>query len=349
MKRYLTIGNRGGWTVKSCCMGLLSLLLCMAPVCFFTSCSSIDEDLSDCGIEYHINYELQLTTDVKTELQTQLDAQTDAKVSEALLNYLQGIFTDRAHDVNLSFYDTQGDMPNLHQEQRIMDANQASYTIYLPIHEYAHQAVANLENNAQVGLQGDKNGNTSHLTTAIGAASDTIDSQTTAIYTARTDMRVLDGVDQTFDVGLYMVNSAAALIIDPRGIEFTDIKVFTTGFATGFNVNDSTFTFSERDPIVRTQQVNTGTEQLCFCSVNFPSRDQVDGDGALWEYHVYVTLPDGSVTETILRMQEPLGAGDLKVVQCLLCPDGSVTTSDMTVGVSVTLEWKSGGNHDVNI
>lgn len=346
MKRHLTIGNRGGWTVKSCCMGLLSLLLCMAPVCFFTSCSTIDEDMSDCGIEYHINYELQLMTDVKIALQTQLDAQTDAKLSAGLETFLKGIFTDRAHDVNLSFYDIEGDQKLLHQDKHIMDANQASYSIFLPMHEYMHLAVANLEKDAQVELQGDDHCPSSHLVTKKGEASDTIDSHTTGIFTARKPMEVLEDVDQTFDVTLYMVNSAAVLVIDPQGIDVKDVKVFTTGFATGFNVNDSTYTFAKNPPIVRTTSVATGTDQLCFCSVNFPSRDKAEGDEPLWEYRVYVTLADGSVTESILRVNEPLGAGQLKVVQCVLCADGSVTTSNPLVGVSITLEWKQGGTYE---
>ena len=339
----MMIGNRAGWTAKSCRMGLLSLLLCvLSPLYLLTSCSTIDEDMSDCGNEYRIDYELRLMTDVKTELQTQLDAQTDAKVSEALLTYLQGIFTDRAHDVNLSFYDTQGDMMLLRQDQKIMDANQLIYTITLPMREYMNLAVANLENNAQVELQGDKNCNTSHLATTVSATPDTINSHTTGVFTARSDMKVLEGVDQIFNVNLYMVNSAVALVLDPRDCDISHIEVYSTGFATGFNVNDSTYTFAEKDPIVRTQQIDTGTEQLCFCSVNFPSRDTAEGDEPLWQFRVYVTKSDGTVTETILNIPDPLRAGEFKIVQGWVDKDGSVRTESNEIATSVTFDWKSG-------
>ena len=78
-----------------------------------TSCSVIDEDLSNCvdvePVEQaELDYELRLVTNMTTELTTQLTTQTDIRLADALKQHLDDIFTDYAHDVDLSFYDTQG-------------------------------------------------------------------------------------------------------------------------------------------------------------------------------------------------------------------------------------------------
>ena len=57
-------------------------------------------------------------------------------------------------------------------------------------------------------------------------------------------MNVLEGVDQQFKVNLYMANCAAALVIDPRKQDVSNIRVYSTGFASQFNINDSTYTFA---------------------------------------------------------------------------------------------------------
>jgi hypothetical protein len=54
-------------------------------------------------------------------------------------------------------------------------------------------------------------------------------------------------------------------------------------------------------------------------------------------------------TETIFTMNEPLKAGKLKIIKTRLKEDGSLSTSNTAVGVSVKLDWKPGGSHDVEI
>ena len=50
-----------------------NIVLWLASAMVLFSCSTIDDDLSDCG--YEVNYELKLVTNIQTKLQTQL--QTD--------------------------------------------------------------------------------------------------------------------------------------------------------------------------------------------------------------------------------------------------------------------------------
>ena len=424
MKRYITTDNMLG----------RAAVLCLLALClFFTNCSMIDEDLSDCvvpAVETKLDYELQLVTNMTTEVQTQLTAETDVSVAAVLRAHLSDIFTDYAHDVDLSFYDTSGDSARLHHDEHIMDANQHSYTLYIPRQKYMHLAVANIVDDPLIDLASDDRCHTSQLiikepvtpaarvqsgfaapaaaratapatTTRATVPADTIDSQNTGLFTARQLMEMIEGINQTFNVRLYMANCAAAVVLDPRGQDTDGIQVYTTGFATAFNIADSTYTFSDPAPIVRTIRmrqtpqidslnIDNDTQQgnniqqesdslLCFCSVTFPSQEpdtttvrsgfpapapaaaQVPaatrsiietvepfiaqpGETALWEVRIYVPQPDGTITETILGIKEPLRAGQLKIIRCWLGENGEVIVPEgfPEVSTSITLDWKPG-------
>ena len=331
---------------------LISLLLLL-------SCSTIDDDLSDCGTSYQLDYQLQLVTNMTTELTTQLTTTTDVKLASAVRTHLSEIFTDFAHDVDLSFYDTEGDSLRLQHDEHIMDDSLASYTLYLPMRRYMHLAAANLVNNKVVDLRDDERCHTSVL---HQVEEDTISSQTTGIFTARLPMEVLEGVNQNFEVHLYMANCASTLVIDTIGSGVRDVKVYVKGFATGFNIADSVYQFSQQAPIVRPDIVNVETGgEMSFCSVTFPSREvptsrtvietedpfvSPTSENALWEYHVYVTTKEGSITETKLYVNQPLRAGQLKVLKAKASGNGSISTADQTVAVSVTLNWDDGGQYE---
>ncbi|MBQ9216524.1 MAG: hypothetical protein IJ159_07210, partial [Prevotella sp.] len=221
-----------------------------------TGCSVIDEDQSDCvQPQAELDYELKLVTNMTTELRTELTTQTDIQLASALKDHLSDIFTDFAHDVDLSFYDTQGDSSLLQKDQHIMDANQASYTLNLPMRQYMHLAAANVVDNDIVEVVND---NMCHRSMLHQVIRDTIDSHGTGLFTARQPMEVLGDVSQNFDVHLYMANCAASLVIDPRGHGQLDkIRVFSTGFATGFNICDSAYVYDSYSPVVRTTLTET--------------------------------------------------------------------------------------------
>lgn len=320
--------------------------VCLSALLLLTGCSTIDDDLSDCGVDYQMDYHLQLVTNFNTELQTQLTTETEVKVGDALRRHLNGIFADFAHDIDLSFFGTEGEDELLWHTEEVMDASEKTFTFYLPKNNYRHLALANLQQNSQVSAEGGEQGQTLHLVQKEG---DKVESHETGLFTARTDMDVKEGVDQTFNVSLYMANSAVALVLDPRGNDVSSIQVYSTGFATGFNVNDSTYTFAEKSPLIHTQEIDTGTDQQCFCSVNFPSRDEVEGNEPFWQFYVYVTKNDGTITETVLNVYKPLKAGELQIVKAYLDEDGVAYPTDATVGVSVTLDWNSGGEHDIEL
>ena len=327
-------------------------------LCLLSSCSVIDEDLDACGTSYELDYELRLVTNMTTELETQLTTQTDITLSNSLRTHLSNIFSDFAHDVDLSFYDTQGDSTRLQHDEHIMNANQASYTLYLPMRQYMHLAAANVVNNELVTVTNDK---LCHKAMLSQAKNDTIDSHSTGLFTTRQAMEVLEGVDQTFNVHLYMANCAATLFIDPKAhVTAAPIQVYSTGFATGFNICDSAFQYSAQPPIVRTTRMTSDeTNAQLFCSVTFPSKEisaattrtVIDTEepfisgsdaNALWEFHVYVPQTDGTTTKTILYVKEPLRAGQLKIIKCWLDDSGAVMTQSPEVSTSVTLNWKEG-------
>ena len=328
-------------------------------VLLLTACNSIDEDLSDCESNFELNYELRLVTNMTTEMQTQLTTQTDMYVGASLRNYLSNIFTDYAHDVDLSFYDTVDDSIRLDHQTAIMNDNQKTYTLYLPKRQYQHLAVANLQNDSLVTLTGDEKCHTAKL---LQINADTITSLNTGIFTARQPLNVLE-VDTTFHVKLYMVNCATALVLDTTGIEIRSIRAEAVGFATGFNICDSTFTFRNNNLTVKADNIDMGqnSKKLCLCTVSLPSREPFQQrlvieteepfantytENGLWQYKVYVTLKNGTTTQSVLNMATPLRAGQLKIIKASLRDDGAVVTNAINVGVSVTLDWKPGGEYN---
>ena len=350
-------------------------LLLLVALVLPSGCSTIDDDRSDCPEDIptpppgpeppapkdscQLDYELRLVTNMSTELYTELTTQTEISVAEELRTHLAAIFTDFAHDVDLSFYDTVGDSVRLQHDQHLMDANQASYTLNLPKRQYMHLAVANVVDNHVVSLVNDTQCHTSQLLQETG---DTISSHTTGLFTARLPMEILEGVDQEFNVHLYMANCATTLVIDTIGSGIRDLKVYTTGFATGFNIADSTYLYIDTPPIVCTVPVATDVAgQQTFCSVSFPSPEvpstrtviettdpfvSPESENSLWEYRVYATTATGSVTESILYVKSPLRAGQLKVIKAKMYANGSTESDDRSVAISVTLDWNPGGSYN---
>ncbi|MBP5719984.1 MAG: hypothetical protein J6W82_02825 [Bacteroidales bacterium] len=331
-----------------------------------TACCLVDEDLSNCPDDYAIDYEMRLITNVQTEINTVLGLDANIKVSAALRQYLKDIFSDFAHDVDLSFYDYNEPRPVLQHFSDIIDANQTSYTLHLPVHEYMHLAVANIADNHLVDLDSEQACGTSRLLQEFPSENNVIVSHNTGLFTARLPMRILEGVNQDFLVRLYMANCATALVIDYTGApEISGFSAFTTGFADSFNIADSTYTFN-RNPLVKADHVDVEDSiEDCYVTVQFPSKEPepkpetkvvvetVDpfiapnADEALWEWQVYITLPGGSVTLTRLGLVQPLRAGQLKIIRIHIGADGSAIPFDSSVAASVQLDWHQGSDYDI--
>ena len=342
---------------------MIGILACLLA----SGCCLVDEDLSGCPDELVVDYEMHLVTNVQMEIGTALNLVTDIPVATALRNSLKAIFSDHAHDVDLSFYDVNPPMPALEHFTDIIDANQASYTLNIPAREYMHLAVANIQENSIVSLQDEGFCQSSRLVQKKGSGDpEVISPHTTGLFTARLPMDVLGNINESFNVDLYMANCATAMVVDntAEGTPIiTDFKAFTTGFASSFNIADSTYVF-DSSPLIRADQIPVeGNAESLYTTVQFPSRDPNPNTKliiettdpfisdyakeTLWEWVVYVTLQDGSVTETRLGFSKPLRAGQLKIIRVRICHDGTLSTDDTSVGVSVTLNWKEGDSHDV--
>ena len=340
---------------------IVSILLGMVMAVVFAGCSVIDEDLSDCDEALKLDYDLHLVTNMSIELQHEFDRLSDANLLKALQNYLDPIFTDYGRDLDLSFYDVEGDHARLHHEQHQMEANEMSYTLYIPRRPYNHLALANLEGNGVVTLEGSEFSHTSGLLQSRG---DTVRTHKTGLFSARKKILADQDDTKSIDVHLYMVNCAAGLVIDTSEADLKDLKVFARGFASGFNIADSSFVFSAKPQTVIADEINTGNPgQKCFCTVNFPSRETPEktrvifvtedpfkaknASDAVWEFIVHATLPDGTVTQSILGVWSRLRSGQLKMLHGKMNPDGSLSAVETNVGVSVTLDWSPAGHHEV--
>lgn len=332
-------------------MSLKRWILLIPWLLALSACSLVDEDLTPCEAEYQLTYELQLITNITTELETELSLDTEVAVATALKAYLNNIFTDRAHDVDLSFYDTEGDLPRLYHERHIMDANQTSYTLHIPVHKYLHLGLANLEGNGVLTLEDSETGAGSHLQQQVA---DTLPTHKRGVFSARAHMDIKEGEDQRFKVNLYMANCATALVLDTLDSHVKDIRVYASGFATAFDVADSVYCF-QHTPVIKADKmvVTDPGSEVCFATVNFPSRGPVtkadDNEVTYWEYHVYCTLPDGSITQTKLSVRRPLPACTLDILKAKVYGNGALEPGDHTVGVDVDIDWHPGMDHEISM
>ena len=322
------------------------------------SCTLIDDDLSNCGLNYMLNYEMRLETNMQMELKTVLNAEEDQEVADALRKHLSTIFSDHAHDVDLSFFSSvEG---NLKQHLfEVVDTNRSSFSFYLPREEYLHLSVANMQNNEVATLTGTEYDYSMFIRQP---ATDTVESHQTGLFSARLPMEVVDTTDQVFDVTLYMINSAVALVIDTARYSGNIIESYAEGMADAFFVKDSVFMYSHPH-LVRGEEVivspktsakglfhapqaKTST-QACFTSVSMPSGDTPDADGVYWRLKVYVRLPDNTITENIISVSEQLKAGQLKIIKTQMQDNGVIVPVRTTnVGVSVELDWKPGSEYE---
>lgn len=320
----------------------------------FAGCGLIDDDLSVCGIDCRIDYEMRLVMDIHLAIETELYAEEDQPLADALEKWLEPVFTATTNDVELCFYsDDESDELREHSTQQV-NTRRSSFTFYLPRENYMHLAAVNANKSGSVLTLGNDHSATMRLATADA---DTLPSQPAAIYTARCPIVINDQETQTFEVSLYTASSAVALVLNSAALQMQSIEVLLGGTASGFAIKDSVFSYSHQ-PLVRLEQV----VKQCYAAVSLPSRDslpasapertqvrQADAD-ALWQLIVHVTLPDGKVTETMLSISDPLRAGEVEIIRCAVQDDGSLLpVGKPGVGASITLDWKSGGDHEIDI
>lgn len=332
---------------NSACLVRKAWLWCASGACVVAALSlssCIDEDLSDCGVDYAVEYmvEQKLRANLQHEIATELARPEEQAMALRIENAMSGVFTNIAHDIDLSFFDD--NRLEWHQSA-VIDASSASVTVYMPRGDYRNLALANIAK----GSMSSVTGTDSDLTMAVGyeAGVDTVNTHTCGFFSSRMDMH-LENRNQKYRAWLYMLNCAAAVVVDRNRQQADDIWGYVEGTASSFAINDSVYLFN-RKLVVRTQRITEGGYD-CLYSVMLPSPDgtRADGDAGLWRMNVYVEK-DGKVTENVITVNDRLPAGDIRIIRVRMKDDGSLEAVTAEVGVSVTLDWKPGGNHDIEI
>lgn len=302
--------------------------------------SCIDEDMSKCGKDYKIKYNLRLNTQIHTLIDIDLNTTEERHIANRLKQELGTVFTDHALDNYLSFFI--GKVLYRH-EANIMNANSVSYTIYLPRNDYQNLSLANTGSARNVKITG---ANDCKALALEQEQKDTINSHNIGLFTSRLTIDEND-FEHDLQTTLYMANSSAVVVIDQSKVQPTELWGFVEGMATQFQVNDSTYS-SSLNTMVRAKRINQD-----FITNSIPTHDALytvcfPSIKPEWRYHVIAKVND-KYTETIFTMNEPLKAGKLKIIKTRLKEDGSLSTSNTAVGVSVKLDWKPGGSHDIEI
>ena len=302
--------------------------------------SCIDEDMSKCGKDYKIKYNLRLNTQIHTLIDIDLNTTEERHIANRLKQELGTVFTDHALDNDLSFF-IGNDL--YRHEANIMNANSVSYTIYLPRNDYQNLSLANTGSARNVKITG---ANDCKALALEQEQKDTINSHNIGLFTSRLSIDEND-FEHDLQTTLYMANSSAVVVIDQSKVQPTELWGFVEGMATQFQVNDSTYS-SSLNTMVKAKRINQD-----FITNSIPTHDALyticfPSIKPEWRYHVIAKV-NGKYTETIFTMNEPLKAGKLKIIKTRLKEDGSLSTSNTAVGVSVKLDWKPGGSHDIDI
>ena len=324
-------------------------LLCLcAMLATMTSCDNflgIDDDLSDCGKNFNLNYHVRLITNKDVEVRSVLNSANDQYVAMAVDNVLSGYFKEYANNLDLAFYRTENGTQELNEIQPI-NGNQASYTFYLEHDQYTNLAIGNSEQEPAVTLSGKETLTTSRLTANGG---ETLQNHSIALYTGRAALDATGQKELAGDVYLYMANSAAVLVIDTTGYHVQNIRVTVEDVATAFNIADSTYAYNGSS--IEARQIDMTSypdnKREAFYAYCFPSRDKATStDTPIWRMKVYITLNDGSTTENILNIHNPLLAGNAEIYKTKIDKKGVLLIADPSVGVSVTFNWKPGGEYN---
>jgi len=302
-----------------------------------------------------IDYQVQLHTDLSLQLQADLSLETETAVRDALKQWLEPVFTDKAKDVDLRFYSTETDVQK-YAIHDIINDNRTSYTIHLPKQNYVHLGVANMEANNHLRHIGNDHSETNTL--RLNEAS-TYAPLSTGVFTARLPMDVND-TTQSFHVHLYMVTSAVAVVIDTTACDsLLSVSGTMHGSADEFAVRDSIFSFTKA-PVFSMVQVPVDVTALkarraphasvpnfydCLATVCMPTSPDEP-----WTVRLVATLTGDKHTITTLTIPQQLPAGALRVIKLTMDAQGGMKTENGSeVGASVELDWKSGGEHEIDI
>lgn len=320
-----------------------------------SACRLIDDDLSVCGEDLTLTYHLQLHTELRVQLQAELSAEPELPVRQALEQWLAPVFDSEEMDVDLRFYSQPADRL-AHRLREVLRADHKRYIIRLPKENYMHLALARSNGDGAMTVQQDESAATMML---CMPEQQELSSLRTGIYTTRMPIQVTDSVGE-IDVNLYMVTSAVALVTDASACaDMRSMRAEMSGAASGFAIQDSTYSFAGA-PVLLFDDVpvtaigaaplhrvtgETKASYACMATVGLPTED-----GKEWSVAFTTTLTGDRHTTTTLTVNEPLKAGTLRIIKLEMNSDGEVVpVGNASVGASVTLDWKSGTDQEMEI
>lgn len=315
-------------------------LILAAMAASLCACSLVDEDRDHCDGSFQLRCRIRMVTRLDARLQEALGKDEDKPARELLAQYLQPVFVEKGKEARLAFYEPEAPGALVNQLTEAMDAQERVYPLVLPVAAYRNLTLVNLSACPALSLEGDD---------PYGAVSlrpeDPSLPQQAGVFSGRSAFEVKAGKNEEVAVSVYMVNAATALVLDASKAPSLPVRVTVDGMATGFGVADSSFVRRADAPEIRTDVLATADGLTrCYASVHFPSTPlsaKADAPAA-WHWNVYVTLTDGTVTQSVLSMPAPLLAGELAILKGMVQDTGVVTTEDPDVGVSVTLDWHQG-------
>ena len=331
------------------------LFVILLPL-LLAACTLIDDDLSVCGKQVLINYQLQLHTELSVQLQAELATEPELPVRRALERWLAPIFVDTDIDVDLRFYSAEQDELEVHRTDTLRDRH-TSFTVILPKENYMHLAVANVHSSTNIELLDDEHSSTLHLSLPDEPEHHSLEA---GIFSSRLPIEVSDTM-QELHVMMYMINSAVVLVMDTTACsELAAIDGYVSGAANGFAVYDSIYDYSasravrmDRVPMAETAtsvsrraRTTDNVPYACVAAAVMPTQDST-----AWHITLTSTLSGNRHTSTTLTIDEPLQAGSLRLFKLAMGEDGGLTpVSDNTeVGATVELDWKKGDDHDIEI
>lgn len=331
------------------------LFVILLPL-LFAACTLIDDDLSVCGKQVLINYQLQLHTELSVQLQAELQTEPELPVRRALERWLAPVFAGTEADVDLRFYSAELDELAVHRQDSLRDKH-ASFTIILPKEYFRHLAVANMYGNPEVQIMEDEHSSTMYITLPDEPE---LSSLREGMYAARMPIEVIDSMKQ-MEVSMYMINAAVALVMETSACsDVVAVDGYLSGSATGFSIYDSTFIYVG-SPIVwldrvtldgssvshRAARAAGDLSYMCMAGVSLPTQDST-----AWSMTLTTTLTDNRHTTTTLTVDEPLAAGSLRLIKLLMGEDGELTPdtdANAEVGATVKLDWQKGDEHEIEI
>ncbi len=308
--------------------GLSAALLLLSSSC-------IDDNMSDCN-NFTVRYKIE----------------QDA---------LPQTFKGSMDNLNMHFYDGGQSLAyHRHVERENMPSDNV-YSISLPMDDYHHFAIANIAGGSS-GVASDLTVEPGSYKLAYESAADTVSSHGSELYVGRKQFTIVDR-NQYVEVVLRPCFSQTRLHLSYGTNPVIPVKQvvgYINRTASGFLCQDSVYEY-DRPVVVLMDETGKDEKGLAlFEAMSFPSKDEPGSrteswersesdENSIWNTDVYVNIDD-KITRNTIHLSEPLKAGQSLDIYGVVRDDGSIDIGhNLQATVSVTIDWKPGGNIDVDM